>query len=268
MPAKKPANVPWPAWRWARYFRGHRLLPVPWEWGAGLTPPELAAVGPSLREFHQGEGLEGGHFFCCVRAYAERTGDWDYVEAHRLFMAEEQRHARDLGRFLSLAGVPLLTEQSRLNRLFRWCGARGGLEATLAVIVMVEVIAQVYYAALRRATRSPVLRLICAQILRDEKAHVRFQAERLAVLRRNRRGWRLAGRHALDVVLFVGAVLACWCGHRRALRAGGLGLVGFWRAAWHKLRAACRQKDPRRYVWDDLGPPKPPARKPAGRDLR
>src|SRR5262249_55834617 len=150
------------------------LLAIPWEHGAGLSADEWAVVGPSLQEFQQGEGLEGGHFFRVVRAYGEQSGDWGYVEAHRLVMEEEQRHARDLGRYLGLAGVPLLTERSWLNRLFCWCGSRGGLELTLMIIVMVEVIAQVYYTALLAATGSALLRRLCAQILRDEKAHVRF----------------------------------------------------------------------------------------------
>jgi hypothetical protein len=240
---------PWSSRRWCGYFRAAegRLLSIPWQRGAGLAPEERALIAPSLREFQQGEGLEGGHFNRVVHEHAWRTSDAAYLEAHCRFMAEERRHARDLARFLGLAGVPLLTERSWLNRLFCWLGSRGGLELTLAIITMVEVIAQTYYAALRRATRSPVLRRLCAQILRDEKAHVRFQCERLAALRRGRSGWLLALTHWLDAFLFVGAGLACWWGHRRVLRVGGLGFVTFWRRAWRHLRTAAPQKDPRRY---------------------
>jgi hypothetical protein len=220
-------------------------LAIPWESGAGLSNGEHAMVAASLPEFQQGEGLEGGHFFRAARRYAERTGDWDYVEAHRRFMEEEWRHARDLGRFLDLAGIPRLGPRSWLNRLFCWCGSRGGLEATLAIILNVEVIAQVYYTALRGATASAVLRRLCTQILRDEKAHVRFQAERLALLRRRRRGWLLALTQGVDAVLFAGAGLACWYGHRRVLRADGYGSVRFWREAYRKLRWAWSRKDPR-----------------------
>jgi hypothetical protein len=200
-----------------------------------------------LQEFQQGEGLEGGHFFRCARAYAVTSGDIDYAEVHYLFMAEEQRHARDLARFLALAGIPLLTERSRLNRLFCWFGSRGGIELTVAIIAQVEVVAQVYYAALRRATGSVVLRRITAQILRDEKQHVRFQGERLAILRRGRSPLRLALSHTLDVLLFFCAALGCWWGHRRVLPAGGLGFFRFWREGWRMFRALARQKDPRRY---------------------
>src|SRR5260370_41580051 len=86
---------------WSRYFRrnGNRLLHIPWERGAELSARERVLVASSLPVFQQGEGQEGGHFFACARAYAERTGDGGYVEAHRLFMAEERRHARDPARF-------------------------------------------------------------------------------------------------------------------------------------------------------------------------
>jgi hypothetical protein len=216
-----------------------------------LTPHEKELLAPSLRECQQGEGLEGGHFFRCVKAYGRRTGDWDYVEAHRLFMAEEQRHAHVLGRYLAMARIPLLTERSWLNHIFCWVGSRGGLEATLAIILMVEVIAQTYYPGLRQASGSTVLRRLCEQILRDEKSHVRFQAERLAYLRRGRSCWRLLLTHVFDFLLFVGAGLSCWLGHRRVLRAGGHRFRGYWTLAGKKLRRAWTIKNPRNYRWHD-----------------
>lgn len=240
---------PWSSGRWCDYFRQRgALLVIPWERGAGLTPAARDRIVPSLQVFQQGEPQEGGHFYRCARAHAEVSGDGEYAEAHRLFMEEEKRHGRDLARFLELAGAPVLPELSWLARAFCWCGSRGGLEPTLLVILMSEVFALVYYAALRRATGSAVLRRLCAQILRDERQHVRFHAERLAILRRDRPAALRALSHVLDALLFVGAGVACWCGHRRVLRAGGLGLAGFWRRARQCFRLVCRQKDPRHYA--------------------
>jgi hypothetical protein len=240
---------PWSSRRWCDYFhrQWHRLLVIPWRGGAGLTPAERDLIVPSLRVFQQGEAQEGGHFYRCARAHAEASGDFEYAEAHRLFMGEEKRHGRDLGRFLVLAGAPPLTQMSQLARAFCWCGSRGGLEPALLVILLSEVLALVYYAALRRATDSPVLRRLCVQILCDEKIHVRFQAERLALLRRRR--WRLllTLSHALDAALFVAAGLTVWHGHRRVLRAGGLGFWAFCRRARQAYRTIARLKDPRSY---------------------
>jgi hypothetical protein len=223
------------------------LLSIPWHRGAALTPRQQTLIAPSLREFQHGEGLEGGFFDRVVSAHAERIADPECLEAHRRFIAEERRHARDLARYLSLAGIPLLTKPSWLLRAFQWCGSRGGLELILMVVALAEIVNETYYATLRSATRCPVLRRLCSQILRDEKGHVRFQFERLARLRQDRRGWRLTLTHGLEVLLYVGAAFACWLGHRRVIRAGGLGFFAFWRTAFARLWAVWEQKDPRRY---------------------
>jgi hypothetical protein len=103
---------------------------------------------------------------------------------------------------------------------------------------MVEIIAECYYRALKHATGSTVLQRLCDQIVRDEKSHVRFQAERLAIMRRGRARWRLGLHCWIDVVFFLAAGLVCWCGHRRVLRAGGFGLFAYWSLAWQRFRVA------------------------------
>ena len=93
-----------------------------------------------------------------------------------------------------------------------------------------------------------MLRRICQQILRDE-VHIRFQCERLAIIRHKR--WRVfrwltAGIHR---VLFVGITMAVWVGHRRALRAGGLNFRRFWRHASAQMGRAWRLMNPKAYRW-------------------
>src|SRR5262249_49072269 len=89
----------------------------------------------------------------------------------------------------------------------------------------------------------------CEQILRDEKEHVRFQSERLAILRRGCSVVGIAGRHALQRFLFLGTSLVVYAGHRRALRAGGFGFVKFWRSCWEEFGDALRRMNPRAYRW-------------------
>ncbi len=236
--------------QWCWYFEEHRyrLLRLPWEQGAALSDDERELIAESVRIFQQGEAQEGRHFFRCVRAHAEQSGDLDYIEAHRLFMEEEKRHGRDLARFLQLAEVPILERKSWLTWMFCWCGSRGGLESTLLVILMSEVLALVYYAALRRATRSPLLRRLCAQILRDEKRHVRFHCDRLVQLRQGRsalaRGWA----QALDRTLFLAAVTTCWAWHHRVFRAGGYSFERFWTAVHTIYQSIVFDKDPRNHI--------------------
>jgi hypothetical protein len=239
------ARRPWPSHEWCRYFRRNAtmLLDVPWESGAGVTLAERDAIADSVREFQLGESAEGRHFVRAAKAYAARSGDGAYVEAVRLLIGEEQRHARDLARFLRLAGVPL-AKTTWADSAFRWLRKRAGVEVCVSVLVTAEIIAKVYYAALGEATGSPVLRRICEQILRDEVEHVRFQAERLAILRAGRPRLVVAGLHLAHRAMFALACLVVWRKHARALRAGGYRFGRFWRCASSEMRQAVAQMAP------------------------
>lgn len=234
---------------WIAYFERNRreLASIPWDQAVTLTQPERDAIGTSIQEFQVGESSEGRHLFTAARRYAAGSGDGEYVTALRLFVAEEHRHAADLGRVMDLAGIPR-TSRSWPDTVFRFLRRRAGLELSISVLVTAEVIAKVYYPALRDATRSVVLRTLCDQIIRDEVEHVRFQCERLAILRQRRRGVRLALTHGLHRVLFVGTCLVVWRRHGRAMRAGGLAFRSFWRRGWDELRAALVIADPRQYA--------------------
>ena len=134
--------------------------------------------------------------------------------------------------------------------MFRWLRHRAGLELSIAVLVTAEIIAKVYYAALRQATTSVVLVRLCDQILYDELRHVRFQCERLAILRarRSRLGVWLAGAAAMVFRRHVrrGLVEA----PPRAV-LGGYGLWKFRRSARAEMAEAVALMDPKNYV---LGP--------------
>src|SRR5688572_6887118 len=84
---------------WIHYFRTNstNLLDIPWQLGVFLTDESRAAVATSVQEFQLGESSEGKHLIACAKRHAARTGDAAYVEALGLFIAEENRHARDLG---------------------------------------------------------------------------------------------------------------------------------------------------------------------------
>lgn len=248
-----PATLPavWTSAEWVAYFRANRttLLDVPWGAGAGVTPEELAEIVDSLRAWQLGETSDGARLLKTAEVHAATIGDPGFVEVVRLFTAEEQRHGEELGKFLDAAGVPRAARDlgDSLFRVFRHFLMR--MEVWASVVVVIEVHALLYYAALRRATRSALLRRICEQILRDEVPHIRFQCERLAIIRRGRgRVLRVltAGAHC---VLFVGITAAVWVGHRRALRAGGFTFRRFWQSAWAQMGGAWRAMDPKAYRW-------------------
>ena len=56
--------------------------------------------------------------------------------------------------------------------------------------------------------------------LRDEKLHVQFQAERLALLRNGRKQILLVATNFIQRFLFAGTVLVVWMKCRETLRAG------------------------------------------------
>ena len=100
------------------------------------------------------------------------------------------------------------------------------------MLLTAELIAQVYYEALRRATTSAVLRQLCVQILRDEASHVEFQAERLGILRAQRRLPFYWATMLCQRALFAATCCAIWPMHRRVFHAAGFGFRRYWLAAW------------------------------------
>ncbi len=229
--------VRWSSARWCGYFEANAkaLLAIPWEQGVSLTDAERAAVADSVRNFQLGESSEGENLLRAARRYAERSGDERYPEAMGRFIAEEQRHAHDLGRFLTLAGIPLLA-RSWSDAIFRLLRRLAGLELFITVLVTAEMIGKIYYQALRRATRCPVLRRLCEQLLRDEIKHIRFHSERLAMLNQGRARWKSFLVRGWHRFLYTGTSLVVWWLHRRALRAGGYGFRRFWWEVWQEFR--------------------------------
>lgn len=240
------AQGTWSSAQWCRHFRRNQgaLISIPWETVPELTREERERIATSVQIFQRGESGQGSHFLKCAARYAQRSGDLDYVAAVRGLIAEEQRHAGDLGRFLDLAGIGRIPRDFS-DGAFRRIRKLAGLETIVAVLVAAEIIAKVYYDALRQATNCPALQRICSQIQRDELAHVRFQCERLQLLRRSNWRWIRGLKQFAHTAAFCAAVLAVWWGHSQVLKSGGYHRRRFWnrclleftksmRAAQHK----------------------------------
>jgi hypothetical protein len=149
---------------WATYFSVNQthLDNLSWDDTYRLTERELRAIRYSLPQFQQGENSEGRHLY----QKAKDFGDPDYVAAIRLFIREEQGHARVLGQYMALHQLPRLCKSSALDKVFRWLRQWASLEHTLRVLLTAEIIAAVYYQALYQATYSGLLQQICRRILR------------------------------------------------------------------------------------------------------
>ena len=240
----------WSSQRWVEYFRRNRasLMTIPWELGIELSPREKYALASSVPEFQLGESSDGLRFVEMAEMYALQSGDVEYVRALKLFIREEQRHGRDLGRVLDLAGIPRIAH-SWSDAIFRWLRHRCGLGLSITVLVTAEIIAKIYYLAVRSATNSVLVRRLCDQILADEVEHVRFQCERLAILRREWPDALIRLIHAWQWVFMAGTCVVVWQKHRLLLRQGGYVFFGFCAAVLGEMREACGSMNPRNYRW-------------------
>ncbi|MGW5441394.1 ferritin-like domain-containing protein [Nocardia asteroides] len=198
----------------------------------------MAPLRRSLQAWQLGETSDGRHLAASADRFATATGDPAYRDVIDLFIREEQRHGALLGRVLDDAGIARRQADwgDTLFRRLRYSVT--DIEVWTTPVVMVEVLAMVYYNAIRRATGSPVLRAVCAQILADEVPHVQLQCERLAVLLHSRSRARFRCTMLAHRILFLAVMVLVWVGHHRALRAGGYTWTHYRRAACAKMNRA------------------------------
>ena len=224
---------------WLHYYRSNNLhlLDVPWDDTQALSLAERRAIAKSIAEFQRGESSEGRQLYKRAAAYAQAHADQDFLAATALFIKEEQRHARDLGRFMEMAGMARL-RSAWPDRVFRGLRHFGGIDVSTTVLVTAEIIARAYYPALQRATTHPVLKAICDQIIADEQAHVQFQCERIAAFRQQRHYLSKLLAEQIHAVLFLGTVLVVWRQHGRVFRAAGMSFGAYWNEVWRYFEEA------------------------------
>ena len=222
---------------WRKYYEenARSLLEIPWHIGHELTETEQNAISASAQDFQAGESSEGQHLFQYAKTYSEQTGDYEYVEAIQLFIKEEQRHARDLAHFLQINNIPLVKTTFTDGVFRRLRQLLGNLEISISVLITAEIIAKIYYLALREATNSQVLQTLCQQILQDELRHVEFQAEMLGILRANRNGLPLAITNGLQRFFFWGTCLIVWIFHRKVFETSGYVFAEYWKHCWKEF---------------------------------
>lgn len=200
-----------------------------------LPPTVRDPLIASVRRFQLGESGDGQQLL----RNARRAGDPEYVDAIRLFVAEEQQHAALLLRLLGyLGGEPMRRHWTdaifvRLRRLM-------GLRTELMVLSVAEVVALSYYGGLSRAAPDPVIRAVAARIVDDEHAHVRFQRHRLGAGFADARPMARAFAFALWWVTAVGATVVVAMDHRGALATIGYPRTRFVRDVLTDFAALAR----------------------------
>lgn len=238
----KPRSVPGASDRtadWLTYFRLNRenLMTLPWECDYQLTDAEKTTIAHSISHFQLGESSEGAHLMRLSRDYAERVGDCHWVEVMKLFIGEEQRHAKDLGQLMQAQGLPL-AQKHWSDTWFRKARRLVNLEVALIVLLTAEVVATIYYPALGEATRSPLLHRLCQQIHRDETHHVQFQTESLHHIWQSHPHWRRVFTQLCFRVFFRATLVVVWVNHAPVLRAVGYSFTQFCQKACFVLEDA------------------------------
>lgn len=169
--AQIPTSTTWLAAFRERSSR-HREIVVH---GSEVDDHLRAAFGPSIATFQLGESGTGEHLLAAAR---RSQADADYIEALRLFVVEEQEHARLLALILAELRFPLRTRHWS-DRVFVLLRRLHSLRTEVLVLLVAEVIALSYYAALREAIRDPALRDAFERIHADEVFHVDFHGATL-----------------------------------------------------------------------------------------
>ncbi len=218
---------------WIAHFKNNaEIQRVNWNLSPTATGHEIQTILPSLQAWQLGETSDGANLIAASTKYANRIGDPDYIEAVKLFIAEEQKHGNNLGRYLDAIGKPRVQKDwgDSLFRKVRYFNTSMELW-TLAVIV-VESTAQIFYQALKDATRCQLLKQICTDILIDEAPHIRFQTERLAVIFEAKTTLGKWLRKYIYKLFFYLTALVIWLAHKQLFKAGG----NTFRSYSHKMR--------------------------------
>lgn len=223
---------------WIAHFKTNALEQrVNWDLKPCITYDEITAILPSLQAWQLGETSEGRNLIIASKKYARAIGDKDYVAAVELFIKEEQKHGRNLGKYLEMINQPLLEKDwgDSLFRRVRYMNS--SMETWTLAVIVVESTAQIFYQAMKDATGCTLLKQICTDILIDEAYHITFQTERLAVIFNSKLAAERLLRRGFYKVFFYATAMLVWFAHRQLLKAGGNTFKGYlnkMRYKYHK----------------------------------
>lgn len=183
---------------------------------------EQKLFNSSIQQFQRGEHSEGKHLL----KYAKQYGDPCYTEAIKLFIKEEQTHALVLAKFLDKHGIPKI-KHHWVDGVFRMLRQLSGIENTITILLVAEIISKVYYRALMNATTSELLQQICAQVLKDEEKHLHFQCCTLKILQQKKSKMAKLFWEFYFKTILKGTTVVVWKYHKKVLQAGGFNFYDF-----------------------------------------
>jgi bacterioferritin (cytochrome b1) len=202
---------------------------VDWNIIPSLTESEKENIMYSLKAWQLGETSEGVQLLNATKKYAQKIKDPVYVDAMKLFIKEEQKHGNNLGKYIDLIGERRKTVDWGDSLFRKVRHLNSSIESWTITVIIVEYAAQIFYAALRDATRCDLLKSICNDILIDEAHHIKYQNERLKIIFERKNMYVKAFSIGIYGILFFFTIHAVWFGHQKAFKAGGVSKQEFMR---------------------------------------
>jgi hypothetical protein len=221
---------------WQNHFRNNLLIQrVDWSIPPSITEEEKAQILYSLKAWQLGETSYGAHLLAAATKYAQQTEEADYPNAVRLFIKEEQKHGKNLGRYIDAIGEQRTNKDwgDTIFRKIRYFNT--SMELWTIAVIIVESAAQIFYQALHDATECGLLKSICKDIMIDEAHHIKFQNERLHRIIDGKGFYSKTVSISLYSILFFGTIHAIWFGHKKAFKAGGINKQEFMRQMYYKF---------------------------------
>jgi len=215
---------------WVAHFGENlKIERVNWDTKIDLTAVERRAILKSLQAWQLGETSDGSHLLKAARRYADKTHDMIYPLAVELFIKEEQKHGNNLGRYLDLIDEPRVSKDwgDSLFRKVRY--HNNSMELWTLAVITVESTAQIFYQSLKDATRCPLLKQICTDILIDEAAHIEFQQQRMQTIYNATHPVTRLARFLAYKCFYYATISVVWFAHRKVFQAGGVGFFRYFR---------------------------------------
>ncbi|MEZ5007211.1 MAG: ferritin-like domain-containing protein [Chitinophagales bacterium] len=207
---------------WHQYFQTNQdhFDYIKWKGEMELDGNEEKLITNSIQQFQKGENSDGKH----LMKLSEKMKDENYTLAIKGLIKEEQNHAAALAQFMAQENINKI-DGHWLDAIFKRIIKTPSLELTIMILLAAEIVATVYYKALRQATYSRTLKSICRQILVDETMHIKFQASALRVFYKNH---SLFGRFAIRnfyLTFMMITSLVVWFQYRNVWKAGGYSFI-------------------------------------------
>jgi hypothetical protein len=244
---------------WIAYFDANlKNLRIDWGLIPQLSPAEKANIVKSLQAWQLGETSEGEHLLHAATKYAHKINDFDYPDAVKLFIREEQKHGNNLGRYLDLIKEDRIKKDwgDTMFRKIRYYNTN--MELWTLAVITVESAAQIFYQALKDATNCNLLKQICTDILIDEAAHITFQRERLYIIFSQKNAVsKFICYHAYSC-FFMCTSLVVWLAHKRLFKAGKLNFSRYF----YKMKSKLTKVAGRETLYQTLEDSSPPFSQP------